>query len=477
MMEVRHIPEPELEFGAGKHVDIRYGLMAYGPLDFDQPTAPKHIRVGIVGVPETVETFSNWLEKCTRGIPAKESKLTNLFPPFPGYHEEVTYRSKLVLDKSLVSEIRPVTFEKLTKNDNFNAMIEESAALVLDAITHLAETQTPNVIVCAMPDHLYERIDQQRAAFVPSSRAVVYDFHDMLKAKALGLRIPLQLIWPHTYDPSKRRKQRNNKKTRQLQDEATVAWNLHSGFYYKSGGIPYRMIRDASDLDTCYIGISFYETLDKDVLMTSLAQVFNQRGEGVIVRGGAAVRDEKDDRQIHLTEDDAYRLLYDALETYRREHRNLPARAVIHKSSRFNEAELDGLNRALGDQKVDTADFVSLRFGTSRLFRKGEFPPLRGTFLSKDKKHHTLYTKGSVEFYQSYPGMYVPRALDLYCDQTDQTPYTLGKEILMLTKMNYNVTQFDGSEPMTLRVAKKVGQIVRYVDANEVLVPHYKMYM
>jgi hypothetical protein len=31
--------------------------------------------------------------------------------------------------------------------------------------------------------------------------------------------------------------------------------------------------------------VSFYQSLDLSSLMTSVAQVFNQRGEGVIVRG------------------------------------------------------------------------------------------------------------------------------------------------------------------------------------------------
>jgi len=33
-MNVDFLREPELEFGAGRHIDIRFGLMHYGPLDF-----------------------------------------------------------------------------------------------------------------------------------------------------------------------------------------------------------------------------------------------------------------------------------------------------------------------------------------------------------------------------------------------------------------------------------------------------------
>ena len=35
--------EPELEFGVAKHIDMKFGLMSYGPLDFQISTAPKKI--------------------------------------------------------------------------------------------------------------------------------------------------------------------------------------------------------------------------------------------------------------------------------------------------------------------------------------------------------------------------------------------------------------------------------------------------
>ena len=48
-MRAEFLEEPELEFGAGTHVDIRYGLSAFGPLDRGTMTAPREIRVGLVG--------------------------------------------------------------------------------------------------------------------------------------------------------------------------------------------------------------------------------------------------------------------------------------------------------------------------------------------------------------------------------------------------------------------------------------------
>ncbi len=49
------------------------------------------------------------------------------------------------------------------------------------------------------------------------------------------------------------------------------------------------------------------------------------------------------------------------------------------------------------------------------------------------------------------------------------------EEILGLTKMNWNNTQFDGGEPITLRAAKQVGSILKYLDSE--YEPYYRYYM
>src|SRR5690606_36019415 len=156
--------------------------------------------------------------------------------------------------------------------------------------------------------------------------------------------------------------------------------------------------------------VGFYRTLDRESLFASVAQVFNERGNGVVVRGEAAVV-EKEDRQVHLSADNAYVLLCRALEEYRSVHKTIPARIVVHKTSSHNAAESDAFNRAARVHRVEYCEPLSLGKSFIRLFRNAEYPPLRGTFLSLDDRSHLLYTRGSVEFYATYPGMYMPRSV------------------------------------------------------------------
>lgn len=50
-------------------------------------------------------------------------------------------------------------------------------------------------------------------------------------------------------------------------------------------------------------------------------------------------------------------------------------------------------------------------------------------------------------------------------------------EILALTKMNWNNTQFDNGFPITLAASKNVGKILKYVTDDESLKTRYSYFM
>lgn len=512
-MKIDFFEEPELEFGAGQHVDIRYGIMNYGPVDFDHSLAPKSIRLGIVGTNETVQGLRSWLEKCREEIPAKSSNKPNLFPRFPGFSTDTGFQSTLVMDSSMERIIRQSDIDALKRFGSINLVVKEAVKIYYEELKYLADKAKVDVLVCALPQSLLsqlqslatpirsrvkeeeqEKIEKQDVNEDENADAtaegaiddeasdeieskVLLNLHHMLKATAMGLNIPVQIILPSTYDETKKSFGLTNDNIKgQRQDEATRAWNLHTALYYKAGGVPWRIPRIQSDFTTCYVGVSFYKNLDESTLQTSIAQVFNERGEGVIVRGGQA-KVSKEDRQVHLSDEAAQKLLEDALTQYHKEHKNYPARVVVHKSSKYNSDELLGFKSAIKNYRIEMADLISLDKSFLRLFRGGFYPPLRGTFISLDARSHILYTRGSVHFFATYPGLYVPRSLLFRCEHIEQTPAFLGKEILALTKMNWNNTQFDGIFPITLRASRQVGGILKYIGDNDPVAPYYRFYM
>jgi hypothetical protein len=88
-----------------------------------------------------------------------------------------------------------------------------------------------------------------------------------------------------------------------------------------------------------------------------------------------------------------------------------------------------------------------------------------------------LYTKGSVDFYQVYPGMYVPDPISIRPVEMHHQPEQLAEEMLALTKLNWNHSQLDGRLPITLRAARKVGDVMRHVPEGGSVARRYHFYM
>ena len=508
VMRAGHIAEPELEFyGGQRHVDIRFGIMDYGPLDLgDSPAAS--VRLGIVGTSHSAQGLVKWLEQAAGGLAAKlPSRQPNLFPRFPGYGPDSPFKAELVTEERSTRAIRQTDFDAILGIQRPRELAEAAADLLLGEIRYLAEDCHVDVIACPLPHDLLDALKR-----VPGGDPEGGDgeegsdhrlnFRGLLKARAMQFNVPLQLLLPETYGGSRRRKKRGSSwkvprgrrvvptpqsgsraspgigpEKRKLQDAATRAWNLHTGLYYKAGGRPWRMTREDDAIRTCYLGIGFFATPDREEVETSVAQVFDERGAGLVVKGGTAYV-EKEDRTPHLARDDAYAVVGRALGAFKQEHYHLPARLVVHKTSYFTEAEMEGAEAAAADAGINFVDLFSVRKSTTRLMRGGAYPPLRGTWVELEEDRYLLYTRGSVTFFETYPGMYVPRPLEVQIERSDTAPEKLLAEVLALTKMNWNNTQFDNGLPITTAAARRVGDVMKYALGDEAAMPaQYGFYM
>jgi hypothetical protein len=480
-VKITVLDEPELEFRAGnRHIDPRHGIDLFGPADADAPTAPKRIAAGLVGPAEAVEGVRRWLERCRDPIERKQAKRgqENMFPPFPGFSKEQGFGSELVFDDRLVRLVADRDLRRLAAAGT-RGVVNEAVTIYFESIQSLAETNRCAVILVARPDQLHDGDEPPAPAEgeeeeTETAEETGRDFHDVLKARALILGCPLQLIRRETWDPNAKRPAGDQ---RSLQDEATRAWNLHTALYYKAGGTPWRMPRVSTELASCFVGVGFFRTTDETQLHTAVAQVFNERGDGIVVRGGAA-KVSKTDRQPHLNEHDSRQLLIEALSEYRTVHGHLPARVVLHKTSSFDTRELAGFTAAADEERVEFLEPIWVqRRDAPRLFRAGQLPPLRGTMLHLDEGASVLYTRGSIEFFHTYPGLYVPRPLLVRPALASIDLIVASGEVLALSKMNWNNAQLDERDPLTLRTAGRVGAILKHVPLGQTVATRYAYYM
>jgi hypothetical protein len=471
-MKLHFIDEPALVFsGDQEHIDIRAGMAKFGAFDKSGPSIPRPIRVGLIGTTATLDRLRDWIETCKGGVISEEKKLVKLRPSFPGMTEQVFGTTIELSDANTRAITRHELTAAMTGEDRLRNVVSVFVAHAKD----LAGKSGLNVLVVAPPPEVFALGDspsshtpegpiddsQDSRTKEESSEITRGNFHDLFKAEALRFQVPCQIIRPDTYGDKSSRD-----KSRRMQDEATRAWNFHTAIYYKAGGVPWRLARAPASLSTCHVGVSFYRSVAGDKLMTSVAQIFDERGEGLVVQGGNASYD-KEDRTPHLTADDARDLLAAGLATYKREHKNMPARLVLHKTSYFNQAEKEGFQEAADSERLEVLDLVSIRRSETRVLKAAESPMTRGTALLFDEKSGLVYLKGTVPYFEVYPGAYIPRALEFSRDDGESNAFGLAREIVGLSKLNFNNTQFDTGDPITIRAARRVGDILKHVSAEQ----------
>lgn len=178
----------------------------------------------------------------------------------------------------------------------------------------------------------------------------------------------------------------------------------------------------------------------------------------------------------HLTVDLAERLISMVMERYKEEQKQLPKRVVIHKTSRFEPQERSGFEAALASRGC-LYDLVSLTpTSSARLLRAGQYPPLRGTLFSLGSVNY-LYTTGYLPTLCKYPHGHVPSPIQIADHVDDTAKADLLREVMTLTKMNWNSANMEGLLPITLRFSRLVGDVLREVPSDREPQPKYKFYM
>lgn len=491
------LPEPDLLFGYEKtDTDPKRGLTLYGPYDLETATHRDRVRVGIVGTDDTIAQTEAWLNECAKPIPGVSGKLRQM-PHFPGFRPDISFHSQFVTQRRWQQRLTMHDLQAILGADRITGF-ERAVDCFAKKVQLIAELDDkPDVIICALPqdvvDAFYsirpdgiqpsrrstlERLLEQarksgqmvfRELFEPSetstAKSVYRSFRRALKARVMRWDVPIQIVQPRLFEGGLK-----------SQDKATRAWNFCVGMYFKAKGIPWKLA--AIEAGTCYVGVSFYHqvTETSHAVYSSLAQVFTDQGEGIVLRGEKFEWDsDKKGRSPHLSEAHACDLIRRAIEKYREYYGTLPRRVVVHKTSQYWAEELRGFQSGLSD--ISDYDLVAIDQSGVRFFREGQYPPLRGTLCDFHSKGYFLYTMGYICFLETYPRGHVPEPLQIVQHIGSSSIQRICQEILGLTKMNWNSAEYAGLLPITLRFAKRVGEIMSELPENEVPKPSYRFYM
>jgi hypothetical protein len=310
--------------------------------------------------------------------------------------------------------------------------------------------------------------EQQLAAELrPQAEELLFrTFYRALKARVMTHTnpIPTQVLRRRTYVESEA-----------TQSEATRAWNLAVSLYYKSGRIPWRP--SGLPIDTCFVGIAFHHLKRRagEIVYASVAQAFANEIDPFALKGASIPPDQRRERQPYLTEDQASELVSRVIDAYEAQTGVPPARVVIHKTSRYQPEEGEGFRNATR-ARVSACDLVWLGETSFRLLRKGMQEPWRGTICSIGESEHYLFTTGYVPFWDEYPGPHIPAPLQIgSADETDIKER--AREVLALSKMNWNSAEGMARHPITVSFARRVGAIMTEMGDNQLPNPSYRFYM
>lgn len=253
-------------------------------------------------------------------------------------------------------------------------------------------------------------------------------------------------------------------------------WNVGTSLFCKGGGIPWRVVTDEN---VAYCGIRFGVTKDRggQSILVGLAQVFNAAGELVALRAGRALKGRsRSERGYYMSQGQARSLLSDAVADYQGVTGRLPDRIVIHKSSPYKPEEVQGLEEAAAG--VRELDLIYLKAGAGlRLIPDRGQPADRGTVVPTSGDSALVYTTGYEEETGKWRGKHVPKPYEIVRFKSTRSLVENARDVLRMTKMNWNTTLNYRREPCTFTNATEVIGMMKELRDDDVLKPSIKYYI
>lgn len=496
-IKIESLREPDLLFGHGaKGVEPRRVMAKAGAVDL---VGGDELTVGLVGPPDVIDVARKWLPRLN-GVAIAREKNARRYRDWPGAQKALGV--KFQVEERFV---RPLDGDRLAlalSRKSPSDMLDELLDLFDAKIQGLFGDVRPDCILVCLPEQIadlrisnprlslrereaLERLQREEEAeqmtlFQPTPEELraaedlrtqaedllFRSFYRALKARIMTHQnpVPVQVVRRETF----------LRPDHEGQSFATRAWNLAISLFYKAGHEPWR----PSDLpgNTCFIGISFHhlKRRDGDVVYASAAQAFSNEIEPFTLKGSMLPHHQRRDRNPYLNEIQASALITDVLDKYEGLAGVLPSRVVIHKTTLYQPEEETGFRQA-AEERVPVSDLVWMRSTAFRLIRKGTQEPWRGTLCTLGSEYY-LFTSGYVSWWDEYPGPHIPAPLQIgSCGPTDIRQR--AREILALTKMNWNSTEGIGRHPITISFARKVGALMTELSDNQVPNPSYRFYM
>lgn len=495
MNELIRIEEPLLLFRYGQATeDPRDGLTLFGPLDEGKPYG---VKGGVIGTRRGIDLLKRWVEHVQRPVFVQPAPLGR--PPFPGF--EAAFHTQWNPNPTLTLEVEDDEIDQYLYLDDVYQRVYGTVNVFANRILKAKreEEAKPELWFVVVPDRvprycrpeavvepevrLQARVhfrDPAKARSFLETRSLFHEieeavpayfyeehFHDQLKARLLKDMVLTQVVRESTL-ANMGKPGEPGVDARDVRRQSEIAWNLSTGVFYKVGGRPWKVasVREG----VCYVGVVFKkdETEGKSRNACCAAQMFLDSGDGVVFKGAVGPWYNEERGDYHLSRSAAKELGELVIQSYKSKSCNKPPREVFfHGKVWFNKEEWAGFEEAASEAMNIVGVRIRDELGL-KVYRMGQNPILRGLAHIRHERSAYLWTRGWTPRIQTYPGREVPNPLIIDISRGGAAIETVLRDVMTLTKLNYNTCIFGDGLPITLKFADAVGEILTAAPVKEV---------
>ena len=207
------------------------------------------------------------------------------------------------------------------------------------------------------------------------------------------------------------------------------------------------------------------------------AQMFLDTGDGVVFRGEFGPWYSSEKEECHLDRKSACELLTGVLDTYRQQEGRDLKEIFLHSRSTINRTEFDGYQQACPAGVKAVGVCVQRDRDGMRLYRAGRWPVMRGTLWTLNDRTAYLWASGFKPAVLSYDGWEVPIPLRIDIEHGSADIAQVARDILGLTKLNYNACKLGDASPVTIGFSDAVGEILVGNPMVKYRRPNFKFYI
>jgi len=204
--------------------------------------------------------------------------------------------------------------------------------------------------------------------------------------------------------------------------------------------------------------------------------MFLDDGDGVVFMGDEGAWFTQRRGEYHLTDTAAKRLLEGTLATYSELHGKPLKEVFLHCRSSISELEFSGYAAACPPGVKLVAVRVAPERTGLRVYRPGTRPVFRGSLWRVTDRRAFLWGSGFKPRLRTYDGSEVPVPLCLEIQHGDADIEQVAKDILGLSKLNYNCAKLGENQPVTVHFSSAVGEILVTNRTGKTL-PNFKYYI